>query len=56
VQCPNVPSEILMPEETWSDHAAYRATAKKLAGLFVKNFANYESGVSEAVRAAGPKI
>jgi phosphoenolpyruvate carboxykinase (ATP) len=56
VQCPNVPSEILMPEETWSDHAAYRATAKKLAGLFVKNFANYESGVSEAVRAAAPKL
>jgi len=35
---------------------AYRATAKKLAGLFVKNFTNYESGVSEAVRGAGPKI
>jgi phosphoenolpyruvate carboxykinase (ATP) len=56
VQCPNVPNEILMPEETWSDPAAYRATAKKLAGLFVKNFANYESGVSEAVRAAAPKL
>jgi phosphoenolpyruvate carboxykinase (ATP) len=56
VECPNVPQEILMPEETWSDPAAYRATAKKLADLFVKNFANYKSGVSEAVRAAGPKI
>jgi phosphoenolpyruvate carboxykinase (ATP) len=56
VECPNVPQEILMPEEAWSDPATYRATAKKLAGLFVKNFANYESGVSDAVRAAGPKI
>jgi phosphoenolpyruvate carboxykinase (ATP) len=56
VQCPNVPNEILMPEEIWSDPAAYRATAKKLANLFVKNFATYENGVSEAVRAAGPKI
>jgi phosphoenolpyruvate carboxykinase (ATP) len=55
-QCPNVPNEILIPEETWNDPAAYRATAKKLAGLFVRNFANYESGVSEAVRGAGPRI
>ena len=54
-QCPNVPKEILIPEETWKDSSAYRTTAQKLAGLFVKNFAQYENGVSEAVRAAGPK-
>jgi phosphoenolpyruvate carboxykinase (ATP) len=55
-QCPNVPSEILIPEETWQDRAAYRATAQKLSGLFVKNFATFESGVSEAVRGAAPKL
>ncbi len=55
-QCPNVPNEILIPNEAWHDAAAYRATAQKLAGLFVKNFALYASGVSEAVRAAGPKV
>jgi phosphoenolpyruvate carboxykinase (ATP) len=54
-QCPNVPPEMLIPEETWKDSGAYRTTAQKLAKLFVKNFAQYESGVSEAVRAAGPK-
>jgi phosphoenolpyruvate carboxykinase (ATP) len=56
VQCPEVPNDILMPEEAWNDPAAYRTTAKKLAGLFVQNFTNYESGVSQAVRGAGPRI
>ena len=55
-QCPDVPDVILLPEESWKEAGAYQATAQKLAGLFVKNFATYESGVSAAVRAAGPKI
>ena len=37
-QCPNVPSEILIPEESWQDRSAYGATARKLADLFIKNF------------------
>jgi phosphoenolpyruvate carboxykinase (ATP) len=55
-ECPNVPQEILLPEETWDDPAAYQAAAEKLASLFAKNFALYESGVSESVKASGPKI
>ena len=54
-QCPNVPSEILIPEESWQDRSAYGATARKLADLFIKNFRTFESGVSAAVKAAGPK-
>ena len=54
-QCPNVPSEILIPEESWHDRSAYGATARKLADLFIKNFLTFESGVSAAVKAAGPK-
>jgi phosphoenolpyruvate carboxykinase (ATP) len=52
--CPNVPSEILIPGNVWSDTAAYEATAKKLAGLFTTNFAANEEGVSAEVKAAGP--
>jgi phosphoenolpyruvate carboxykinase (ATP) len=52
--CPDVPSEILIPRNVWSDRAAYEATAKKLAGLFTENFARYEGSVSAAVKAAGP--
>lgn len=55
-ECPNVPSEILVPANTWDDNGAFQATAKKLATLFVKNFVNFESGASKGVRAAGPTV
>jgi len=55
-ECPNVPKEVLLPRQTWADQAAFDATAKKLAGLFTKNFETYESGVSAEVRAAAPKV
>jgi phosphoenolpyruvate carboxykinase (ATP) len=53
-ECPNVPSEILIPHNAWSDKAAYEATAKKLATLFTRNFAAYEGDVSAEVKAGGP--
>ena len=53
-RCPNVPDEILIPRNTWSDKTAFDETAKKLATLFRDNFATYEAGVSEEVRAAAP--
>jgi phosphoenolpyruvate carboxykinase (ATP) len=55
-ECAGVPREILLPRESWSDPSAYDATAQKLAALFAKNFATYESGVTPDVRAAGPKV
>ena len=53
-ECPNVPSEILIPKNTWADKAAYEATAKKLAGLFQENFKKYEAGATDEVKAARP--
>jgi len=53
-ECPNVPSEILVPRNAWADKSAYDATAKKLAGLFKENFKTYEAGASAEVKAAGP--
>ena len=55
-QAPDVPSEILEPRKTWADPAAYDATARKLAGLFVENFKQYAAGVSAEVLAAAPKV
>jgi len=52
--CPGVPSEVLVPRETWSDKGSYEATARKLAGLFRDNFQKYADGASAEVRAAGP--
>jgi len=51
-----VPSEVLIPRNTWTDPAAFDSTAKKLAMLFATNFAQYESKASKAIRDAGPKI
>ncbi|MEO6742144.1 MAG: phosphoenolpyruvate carboxykinase (ATP) [Chthoniobacteraceae bacterium] len=53
---PDVPSEILLPEQAWADRDSYRATAMKLAGLFTENFRRFEDGVTPAVKAAGPKL
>jgi phosphoenolpyruvate carboxykinase (ATP) len=51
---PDVPSEILVPEESWADKEAFRATAAKLAGLFTANFKKFEAGVATSVKEAGP--
>ena len=50
VECPNVPQEILIPRNTWTDKSAYDAIARKLAELFRNNFKSYESSVSPDVR------
>jgi phosphoenolpyruvate carboxykinase (ATP) len=41
--CPGVPSKILDPVKTWSDHSAYEAKANHLAFLFDQNYAKYHS-------------
>ena len=54
-ECPDVPSDILNPKNTWADKNAYDEKAKYLAELFIKNFENYSDGVNEDVKAAAPK-
>ena len=54
-ECPNVPGEVLNPRNTWADKNAFDEKAKYLAGLFVKNFEKYASGVSAEVLVAAPK-
>lgn len=54
--CPNVPSEILNPRETWTDKAAYDKKAIELAALFVKNFEKYADQANAEILSAAPKV
>lgn len=53
--CPSVPGEILAPQTSWRDKAAYSETAAKLAELFKQNFASYADRATKQVQGAGPK-
>jgi phosphoenolpyruvate carboxykinase (ATP) len=53
---PNVPAEILIPRNTWSDKEAYDKKANELANLFVKNFDKYAAQANEEIMAAAPVV
>ncbi|HEX4143343.1 MAG TPA: phosphoenolpyruvate carboxykinase (ATP) [Pirellulales bacterium] len=55
-ECPGVPSEVLIPRNTWPDKSAYDAKAQRLAELFRANFAAFSSAAEPAVAAAEPAI
>ena len=50
--CPDVPSEVLNPRNTWSDGAAYDAQARDLVARFENNFKQFEDQVTDGVNAA----
>ena len=55
-ECPNVPSELLNPRNTWADKDGYDHKANDLAGKFIGNFKKFESGVSEEILKAAPRV
>ena len=54
--CPDVPSNLLNPRNTWKNKADYDKKANHLAKLFNQNFDKYADGVSQGILAAAPKI
>jgi phosphoenolpyruvate carboxykinase (ATP) len=53
--CPGVPDSVLNPRNTWPDAASYDEQARKLAKMFVENFAAFAADVPAAVVDAGPR-
>jgi len=54
-ECPGVPSELLVPRNTWADKDAYDKKARELGRLFIKNFEKYSDYAGTEVCASGPK-
>ena len=52
--CPDVPAEVLVPQNTWQDKAAYQTKNAELAERFKENFKKFE-GVPAEVLSAGPQ-
>lgn len=52
--CPNVPSEILNPRNTWEDPELYDKKATELAQKFKANFAKFEEFANAEIMAGAP--
>jgi len=52
----NIPEEVIHPQKSWKDQAAYKAQLTKLAEDFKANFKKYEEGTDPEIIAGGPRI
>ncbi len=53
--CPDVPSELLSPRETWKDDIAFYQKANELADAFNANFEKYKEFANEEIMSGAPK-
>lgn len=51
---PGVPDEVLQPNKTWADQAAYEAKAKELASKFRENFKKFSNVSADIEEKGGP--
>jgi phosphoenolpyruvate carboxykinase (ATP) len=54
--CPEVPTEMLHPRNTWKEKEAYDRKANELAKKFVANFERFSDFASEEILSAAPKM
>lgn len=55
-ECPEVPSEILFPRNTWENKNDYDEAALKLAQKFNHNFKSYQDYANEEIMAGAPRV
>jgi len=53
--CPDVPEDVLVPEDTWGDRDEYWKRYDGLAARFIENFKLFKSGCPAEVLTAGPR-
>src|SRR5271166_2971906 len=53
---PGVEPHLLYPQKTWQNKLEFDQTARKLVGMFQKNFVQFENEVDADVRAAAPEV
>lgn len=56
LSCPDVPSEILNPKNTWLDKGSYDQKAIELAHAFVSNFKQFDDFAGDEIKSANPRI
>lgn len=56
VSCPNVPSDVLNPKNTWADKNDYDIKANELARKFNKNFEKFKEYANDEILAGAPKV
>jgi phosphoenolpyruvate carboxykinase (ATP) len=54
--CPNVPSEILNPRNSWKNKEEYDTKANELAVAFNKNFEKFAAKAEKEILEAAPKV
>lgn len=54
--CPDVPSDILNPRNTWDDKNTYDVKAKELANKFRDNFKKFEEFANEEILSGMPNV
>ena len=54
--CPNVPTNVLNPRNTWIDQDAYDQKANYLAGAFNSNFEKFAAFASDEILNGAPKV
>ncbi|MBT3646629.1 MAG: phosphoenolpyruvate carboxykinase (ATP) [Flavobacteriales bacterium] len=55
-ECPDVPTDILDPKNTWENKDGYDKKASHLAEEFVKNFTEFSDFANEEIMAAAPRV
>ena len=55
LSCPDVPNDVLVPEQTWGDKDEYWKRFDGMAARFIENFKLYASGCPDEVANAGPR-